>query len=134
MRYERQVVLEMQPGSGVPVASSPSAVPAGAVDVNSVSVKPPVAADNAGKSVVKPSVKAAVKPADKMPPVVATHSAVTKPAAKPPVHVKAQSEVAFDAPVKKSVPKATTHATAAKHKPVATKPPAGTTQSHTPQV
>jgi cell division protein FtsQ len=131
MRYERQVVLEMQPGSGVPVAASANAVPAPATagDAN-----PPVATDNAGKTAVKPSVKAAVKPAVKTPPVVATHPAVTKPAAKTPGHGAAQSEAAFDVPAKKSAPKAKTHAAAAKHKPAATKHPAGTTQSHSPQV
>jgi cell division protein FtsQ len=122
MRYERQVVLEMQPGSGVPVAASASAIPAPATagDAN-----PPVATDNAGKTAVKPAVKT--------PPVVATHPAVTKPAAKTPGHLKTQSDVAFDVPAKKSVPKAKTHA-AAKKKPVATKPSASTTQSHSPQV
>jgi len=118
MRYERQVVLEMQPGSGVAVASSASAVPAPATagDANPVSAKPPVAADDAGKIAVKPS---------------ATHGAhglTTKPAG----HVTAQSEAAFDTPAKKSAPKAKTHATA-KKKPVATKPSASTTQYHSPQ-
>jgi cell division protein FtsQ len=131
MRYERQVVLEMQPGSGVPVASSARAVPAPATgDTNQVRAKPPVAADDAGKTAVKPT---AVKPAVKTPPVVAAHPAATKPAAKTPGHVTAQSETAFHVPAKKSAPKATTHAAAAKKKPVATKPSASTTQYHSPQ-
>jgi cell division protein FtsQ len=134
MRYERQVVLEMQPGAGVPVASSASAVPtpATAGDANPVSAKPPVAADDAGKTAVKPSAKTAVKPAAMTPPVVAAHGAqglTTKPAG----HVTAQNETAFDAPAKKSVPKAKTHV-AAKKKPVATKPSGSTTQYHSPQV
>jgi cell division protein FtsQ len=137
MRYERQVVLEMQPGSGVPVASSASAAAVPSVDAKATAKASPVATDTVdkgAKSNVKPIDKPVVKPAAKTPLVSPTQGAAGKPVAKPPVHVTAQSEVAFDVPAKKSAPKATTHAAAPKHKPVATKPTASKTQTHSPQV
>jgi cell division protein FtsQ len=121
MRYERQVVLEMQPGSGVPVASASSASgSAPVVDANTAGTASSVAAENVDKGVVKANAKPSLKPAAKTPP--------------PPVHVTAKSEVAFDVPAKKSAPKAKTHAAATKHKPVAVKAPAKATQSHPTQV
>jgi cell division protein FtsQ len=138
MRYERQVVLEMQPGLGVPVASSSSMTSAPTGDSSAGKTAAPAAADRVEtpvlKSGVKSSDKLSSKPAAKAPAAVATHGAVTKPAAaKPPAHVAAQSEVAFDISPKKKAPKTKAHAASAKHRPVPVKPPAGTTQSHPTQ-
>ena len=108
MRYEQQVVLQMPPGSAGQATASSNATPS-PVDSNALKAAPAGAA---------------------------THSAVTKSAAKP-AHGTAQSEVAFAAPVKKSAtkaPKSKPHAAASKHSPVATKHPAGTTQHHPTQV
>ena len=145
MRYERQVVLQMPPGSGVPVASSSkaaeSAAPAdaktasatasvGATRADSAVAKPP------SKSIDKPGIKAAAKPlpvTTQHVPVTAKHGTATKNVAKPPVHVTAQSEVAFDVPAK-STPKAKTHAAAAKPHAVVVKHPASTTQYDPTQV
>jgi len=115
MRYERQVVLEMQPGSGVAATSSSNAVSKASAD------------SNAASTINKPS----IKPAAKTLPVAA---AATKPVAKPPAPVVAHSEVAFDVPAKKSAPKAKAHRAAAKPHTVAAKQLAGTTQSHSTQV
>ena len=108
MRYEQQVVLQMPPGSaGQATPPSNAAMSTPAGDANALTA-----------------------------PSSVTHSAVTKPAAKP-AHGTAQNEVAFAAPVKKSAPKAPKskpHAAASKHPPVATKHPAGTTQHHPTQV
>jgi cell division protein FtsQ len=145
MRYERQVVLEMQPGSAVPIAPSAGAV----APSPDVSPKAPVAA-SVDKAVTKasvkgsaaPSAKTGVKSNDKTPaktvakkPVAAKTHAVGNgtangTATKPPVHVVAQSEVAFDVPSKKSDPKKTQ---AAKAHATATKP-AAATQTHSTQV
>jgi cell division protein FtsQ len=126
MRYERQVVLEMQPGSGVPVTSSSSTTPAGDIS--------PVAANPIDKVAAKPAAKAIDKSATKTSAVMVSHPAVPKPAVKAPAHMTAHKDVAFDVSAKKSAPKAKTHTTAAKHHPVATKPAAGKTQSHSTQV
>ncbi len=111
MRYERQVVLEMQPGS---TGSPMSAVPADASAANTSSV--PVANDKdikpAVKTVAKPVEKANAKPVAKKNPPVVAHKTAVKPLTKAPVHVVAQSEVAFDVPSRKAPPKAKTPATA----------------------
>jgi cell division protein FtsQ len=143
MRYERQVVLEMQPGAAVPIAPSAGAVASPAADASGMNAKAPAAAD-VDKAVKKPSVKHAVAPGAKSgvksnekaaaktvakkPTAVTTHGVATKP----PVHVVAQSEVAFDVPSKKTDPKKTQAAT----KPHAgvTKPAAAATQNHSTQV
>jgi cell division protein FtsQ len=126
MRYERQVVLEMQPGSSVAATASSKAMSTTPADSSAASTTPPVAASLVDKPVVKqtakPNAKPSIKPAAKTPP--ALHSAG---------HVAAHNEVAFDVPVKKSAPKARAHAAIAKHHPVTTKHPAGTTQSHSIQ-
>jgi cell division protein FtsQ len=135
MRYERQVVLQMPPGAGVPVASSSNA---SAADSHAVASPVPVGSSDTAvpvmksgvNAIAKPSVKPSINAAAKTPPVVATHPVVKKPAA----HVVAQNNVAFDVPAKKSAPKAKPHVAAAKHPPAATKPPASTTQYHPPQV
>ena len=150
MRYERQVVLQMPPGSGVPAASSSKATESAApADSKTASAIPSVGAtrpDNAvakplSKSIDKPGIKSADKPLPvtaQHVPVTAQHGAVTKTltknVAKAPVHVTAQSEVAFDVPAKGSTPKAKTHAAAAKPHAVIVKHPASTTQYDPTQV
>jgi cell division protein FtsQ len=113
MRYEQQVVLQMPPGSGSNAVSAPVG------DATALKAAAPVAEDGAetpvGKPGAKPGDRLALKPAAKAPIVAAKHAAVTKPAAK-------------------SAPKAKAHAAAAKHHPVVTKHPAGTTQHHPTQV
>jgi len=145
MRYERQVVLEMPPGSAT---AAGNAGPAAATDLN--------AADKVGtahtekptdKPDTKPNVASKEKVAVKAPPkapVVAVKHPATKPAAKTPEHVVAQSEVAFDVPSKKVAPKVKKKPVAAvKHSSNAGKAstlhttaagtPTSATQSHTTQ-
>jgi len=138
MRYERQVVLQMPPGAGVPVTSSSKA---SAVDSHAAATRAPVAASDVAPvvksgvdAIAKPSIKPSINASAKTPTVVAAHPAATKVVATPPAHVVAQNNVAFDVPTKKSAPKAKTHVAAAKHPPAATKPSASTTQYHPPQV
>ena len=138
MRYERQVVLQMPPGSNAPaISSSNAAEPASSVD-SKASTAPSVGAAAVEKPVVKAGAKSidksGTKPAAKALPVVAKHAAGAKPATKAPVHVKAKSEVAFDVPANGSAPKAKTHAAAVNHHPVASKHPASAAQSHPTQV
>jgi cell division protein FtsQ len=130
MRYERQVVLEMQPGAGVPIAPSAGTVAAPAADASAATAtKPSVkhAAASSAKSGAKSKDKAVAKTAKK-PAAVTTNGVANKP----PVHVVAQSEVAFDVPSKKSDPKKTQAATRP-HAGV-TKPAAASTQNHSNQV
>jgi len=129
LRYEQQVVLEMQPGSSVPVTPSSSAS-APAVRSNAAGTTPPVAASGVDRTAVKHSAKPIAKSSSKAPLAVAKHASATKP----PVHVTAQSEVAFDVSAKKSDSKSKTHVAAAKHPPVVVKSPATTTPNYPPQV
>jgi cell division protein FtsQ len=153
MRYERQVVLEMQAGSGVPVSNSGAAASVGSTGD----------AGSSAKKAVAPAAVAAVKPAAaKARPVVAKHAPIAasgaakdKAAASAAARVVAQSEVAYDAPAKPNAPAvkgsvaktskasaaktaaAKKHAAAAKHHPVAVKPSAKASQAplyHPPQV
>jgi cell division protein FtsQ len=112
MRYERQVVLEMQPGtSGTATAArgddSAPAVKAPPVPV--VSAPAPVPAAEPKKAVVKPAAKAATKtPAKKKPTPVtnkaASHSVPAKSAsAAPPQPVKVSNESFWVHPPKKGV-------------------------------
>lgn len=142
MRYERQVVLQMPPGSGVPAASSSKAAESTApADSKTASATPSVGATHVDsavakappKSIDKPGVKAAAKPLLATAQHGAVTKTVTKNVAKPPVHVTAQSEVAYDVPAK-STPKAKTHAAAAKPHAVVVKHPASTTQYDPSQV
>jgi cell division protein FtsQ len=145
MRYERQVVLQMPPGSGAPVApSSKAAESAASADSKTASATPSVAArvDSAvakptTKSLDKPGIKSVAKPLPvtaQHVPATTPHGAVTKNVAKAPVHVTAQSEVAFDVPAKVSTPKGKTHAAAAKPHAVVVKHPANATQYDPTQV
>jgi cell division protein FtsQ len=124
MRYERQVVLEMQPGAGVSVDSS-SKDAAGVMAANSkaASTSQDAGAD-AAKAVAKPAAKAS-----------AAHAAAAKgkPATKAPAHVNAKSEAASAVKAKKADPKAK-HVVVVKHHTVVAKPSAVTTQYHPSQV
>ncbi len=140
MRYERQVVLEMQAGPGVSAGVSSNAAGASSsADSSAASMPAPGAAKHLDKAVVKPIAKPADKPTTKTvtQPVVATHSvtpshaAAAKPVAKAPA--AARNEVAFDVASKKSPPKARTHPVV-KHKPARVKTAAGRKQSHSTQV
>ena len=128
MRYERQVVLEMQPGAGAPATPS-----APADDSKTVDSVPPVATHDAAKPVVKASptspAKPVLKPAVKSPAVAEK----PKPVVKAPRHVVAHNEVAFDAPKKKSSVKAKKPAAATKHPPIVVKPSTKTTPYHPSQ-
>jgi cell division protein FtsQ len=144
MRYERQVVLEMQPGSVVPISPSAGAVAAPAADANVAGAKTAdvdkVAAKPSVKPAAAPAARASGTPKDKPKDKVVAKSVAKKPAAvttrgaatKPPVHVVAQSEVAFDVPSKKSDPKKTQ--TASKPHAGVVKPAAAMTQNHSTQV
>jgi cell division protein FtsQ len=110
MRYERQVVLEMPPGSNAEAAK-----PANATGADTTMAVSP---DKSG---------AKITAADSHAPVV-SHAVNAKPSA----HTVAQSEVAFTVPKKKSETRAKPHA-AAKHPRVAVKAQASTMQYHPPQ-
>jgi cell division protein FtsQ len=135
MRYERQVVLEMQQGSAVPVAAAGQTADAG----DTQQAEPKKAAP-----VVRPAVKPAAKAGTKTHAAVIRPPAVvkTKPAIKTRAHVTAQSEVAFPATAKPAGAKSKAgkakekpHKPApAKHHPVVVRPSAGTPQYHPPQV
>jgi cell division protein FtsQ len=120
MRYEQQVVLQMPPGSGGQVTPSSNAAPAPAGDANALKASSSGAEESTETAGVEPSAKAgdrlALKSAAKAPAAGVTRGAVTKSAAR------------------KSAPKAKAHAAVAKHHPVVTKHPAGTTQHHPTQV
>ena len=95
MRYERQVVLEMQPGSAVPVAASAGAV---TPDASAPSPNKPVMPKAAAKRVVKAPARGHVvakgKPVGKAKPhapVAAKHnSGVVKPATGEPQYHPSQ--------------------------------------------
>jgi cell division protein FtsQ len=111
MRYERQVVLQMPPGSGVPAApSSNTAASAAPADAS-------VATATGDATEAKPSAKLLAKPAAKTAAVVAKRGAPTKPVTKPPAHATAKA--------KKPV--------AAKHHPVVVKHSVSTTPYHPTQ-
>ncbi|MBB5339441.1 cell division protein FtsQ/DivIB [Tunturiibacter gelidoferens] len=120
MRYERQVVLEMQPGAGVPVASSPNGAAVMAADSKAAAATPQDAGTAEAKQVTKPVAKVAAKPRLAVHPAPVKHAGVgERPGAK--------------APAKKVDPKAKKHVVVAKHRPVVGKPSAGSTQYHPPQ-
>ena len=126
MRYERQVVLEMQSGAGVPVAS-----PGGGATASSfVDSK---AAETAASDAGIDGAKASTKPETAVHSPVVSHASVVKE--KPAVaHTAAQNKAAAAAEAKKKKDaKAKVQAAAAKHHPVATNGPANTTQYHPTQ-
>jgi cell division protein FtsQ len=148
MRYERQVVLQMPPGSGIPATSSASAA---APDVDATVSKPAAKAPAAGMmhGAVE-SGEAGLRGVDGLHPSLprgakdgapghpgSPMKPAPKPVAKAPVHVTPQSEVAFAVPAKKSGAKttqATPHAAAVKPHPIVVKHPASTTQYDPTQV
>jgi cell division protein FtsQ len=132
MRYERQVVLEMQPGSGAPVASSSSA--GVSPDVSAAESTSPVAASHVDKTAVKTNVKPNNKPVAKASAVVATRGAATKPLAKPAARGTTHKDVASAVRSKRDAPKTKTHPAAVKHHPIVAKPSAKTAQHHPTQV
>ena len=113
MRYERQVVLQMPPGSG---AASSNAAAAPAVDTNAL----PAATVGDTKGALKAST-AVAKPAG--------NKALTKP----PTHVAARSEVAFDAAKKSTKTKAKKPADGAKRHPIVVRHQANATPYHPTQ-
>jgi len=124
MRYERQVVLQMPPGSGA--AGSNAA--ASAIDTNAL---PAMTGD-----VAKPAFKASAtvaKPAAKTPGVAAKQAAGNKALTKPPTHVVARSEVAFDSPKKSTNTTAKKPAAGAKHHPIVVRHRADATPYHPTQ-
>ncbi|WP_353066690.1 FtsQ-type POTRA domain-containing protein [Tunturibacter psychrotolerans] len=132
MRYERQVVLEMQPGAGVPVAPSANDA-AGVMAADSKAATAQDTAAEATKPVAKPTAKAGSSATQ----TVAGRHAVAakgKPATKAPAHVSAKGEAASSAKAKKTDPKAKKHVDVVKHHPVVVKPSAGTAQYHPSQV
>jgi cell division protein FtsQ len=107
MRYERQVVLEMQPGTAVPVTGADSGTPVATGDVPAAT--PAYAAK---KPVVQPGAKSHVA-APKHPAVAKSKAAV-----------RAKSKAA----------KAKARSVAAKHHPGVVRPAGSTPQYHPPQV
>ena len=122
MRYERQVVLEMPPGSNAPV--TPSATTAG--ETSAVSATDKKSSANSPAAVSPAKAKSAVIPGSKGPTPLVRPGASAKPSA----HTVAQSAVPAK---KKIVSKAKPHTAAAKNHPAAVKAP-DTTQYHPPQV
>jgi cell division protein FtsQ len=116
MRYERQVVLEMQPGATAPGGAASPASSAAA----SLAAPARAAAKPAAKTVVKAPAR---KPVAKAHPPVAKKAVVSKwrpgvktvATAKGPVTAK--SEVAFAVPVKHGAAKAKPHRVTAKAHP-----------------
>ena len=109
MRYERQVVLEMQPGSAVPVTGD-SGTPSTAGNVPAASTS---------------TTTAAKKPDAKSHSVAMNHPTAVK--SKAAVHAKAVH-------AKSGAAKARAHSAAVKHHPVVVRPAASTPQYHPPQV
>jgi cell division protein FtsQ len=109
MRYERQVVLEMQPGSAVPVTGE-SGTPATTGDAPAASTA---------------TTPAAKKPGAKSHGATVIHPAAakSKAAGHPKGHVAGRTKS-----------KARAHSAAAKHHPVVVRPAASTPQYHPPQV
>jgi cell division protein FtsQ len=126
MRYDRQVILQMPPGSSAPAMASSSAVP---VDGNAATPH------SATGDVAKPALKANIaKPSAKASGVVAKHGAASKPARETaPAHVVAQSEVAFDAAKKSANTKAKKPTPAVKRHPIVVRHPANATPYHPTQ-
>jgi cell division protein FtsQ len=125
MRYERQVVLQMPPGSG---AAPSNAAAAPAADTNPL----PAATGDEAKGALKAST-AVAKPAAKVPVVAAKQAAANKALTKPPTHAAARSEVAFDAPKKSTKTKAKKPADGAKRHPIVVRHQANATPYHPTQ-
>ena len=107
MRYERQVVLEMQPGTAVPVAGDSGVQGTGAAD-----------AGGSAKPVAKVGAKA--------------HAAVVKHSVE--AKGKAHGRAAVSARTKAGAAKARARGAAAKHHPAVVRPAGSSPQYHPPQV
>jgi cell division protein FtsQ len=132
MRYERQVVLEMQQGVGVP-APSANAASISALDLKTAVTPTPAVANEITKSPDTPAAKSQAKAAPKAHVVPAKH-AVAKPVTKTPAPGTAHSEVAFDTPTKKASPQAKKKVVPAKHHAAPAKPKAKVVPHHPTQV
>ncbi len=129
MRYERQVVLEMQPGSAVPVSDTAAATN----DLKTAAAGAP-AAQAANKSPVGSPARPRAVPSRR--PVILKARVPQKASAraKAPGSVKARSEVAFRATAKAGGTKAKTHASAAKHNARVAEAAGGTPRYYPPKV
>jgi cell division protein FtsQ len=132
MRYERQVVLEMQPGGGVPVSASSNGAAVMAADAKT----PAAMAQDTGVKATEPVTKLVVKMPAKPGPaahVAAGRHAVVK--GKPSARAASNGTAKGRLPVKakKVDPKAKKHVVVAKPHPVVAKPSAGSTQYHPAQ-
>ena len=126
MRYERQVVLQMPPGSA---AAGSNAAAAPAVDANAL----PAATGDLATPALKASA-AVAKPAAKAPVIAAKQAAGNKALSKPPAtHVVARSELAFDAPKKSTNTMAKKPAVGVKHHPIVVRHRANATPYHPTQ-
>jgi cell division protein FtsQ len=139
MRYERQVVLEMQPGSTVPVAGSNDAGSATA------STAEPATAEAKAVAKITPAPhvasrtawKAATKTSSKPHGAIAKHGVVAaknRPAAKAASHATGQRQVAYFVPAKSAAAKTKAQTTTAKHPPVVVAHSASTPTYHPTQV
>jgi cell division protein FtsQ len=123
MRYERQVVLEMPPGSNAP--AEPSVNTAGG-DSSAVDAADKRSSANSSATDSAAKAKSAAIRGSKEPAPLARSGASAKPSA----HTVAQSAIPTK---KKSVSKAKPHTAAVKSHPAVVKAP-DTTQYHPPQV
>ncbi|WP_353069361.1 FtsQ-type POTRA domain-containing protein [Tunturibacter empetritectus] len=132
MRYERQVVLEMQPGAGVPVASSPNGAAVMAADTKT----PAGAAQHTSIDEAKPAAKPVVKTPAKAAPAAhvagVKHAAVVKSKASAKATANGAAKSHLPVKAKKVDPKAK-HVVVAKPHSVVAKPSAGSTQYHPAQ-
>ena len=131
MRYERQVVLEMQPGSGVPMTSSTNAGGGSPSADGGETAKP---AGSAAAADEISGAKTAGRPASRMHPAETDHGAKAGSAVKQSGHVTVQNETAYPAAPRKKASKAKPGAAAAKRHPSVVRPSQGTTLYHPPQV
>ena len=128
MRYERQVVLEMQPGSGVPMTSSTNAGGANpSADAFDAAAGSAAAAHASPRGKGTPSATVRVHPAEP------DHSAKTASVVKPG-RAAAQSADGSAAAPRRVAAKAKPHAAPAKRHPAVAAPSQGTTLYHPPQV
>jgi cell division protein FtsQ len=144
MRYEREVVLEMQAGTAVPVAGATGEAGGSAPAVNAPeTTAAKVAAASSefvnAKTVAKAATVAKTTPAHGAKahavPVRHASAARAKVSAKAPAHFVAQNYVAFDAPGKHSTAKAKPHTkAAAKHHTAVVRPSGRAPQYHPPKV
>ena len=132
MRYERQVVLEMQPGAGVPVSASSNGAAVMAADAKTPAGATRDMSIDEARPESKPVVKTSTKPAPAAHAAAVKHVAVKgKPSARATVYGAAKSRSPMKA--KKVDPKANKHVVVAKPHSVVAKPSAGSTQYHPSQ-